>query len=226
VPTGFPSADWPIFDALSEQDRVAVLAATRRRQFARREVLCHEGDPVEVMYLIETGRVAVRVTNEQGDTVTVATFGKGAIVGEMALVGEQTERTATIVAIEPTDTWMLSRVAFNRLRVDHRSVDRFLVQLLAGHVKTLASQLLEALYVPVRHRVVRRLLELYNDQQAGPDGVPIALSITQDDLAGLVGATRPTVNQVLRSLESEHALRLYRGRIEVLDQSALRRRRG
>jgi len=226
VTTGLPTGDWPIFDALTEQDRVAVLAATRRRHFNRREVLCHEGDPVEMMYLIEAGRVAVRVTNEHGDTVTVATFGKGAIVGEMALVGEPTERTATVVAIEPTDTWMLSRVAFNRLRVDHRSVDRFLVQLLAGHVKILASQLLEALYVPVRHRVVRRLLELCDDQAQPSDGASIGLPITQDDLAGLVGATRPTVNQVLRSLESEQALRLHRGRIEVLDQSALARRRG
>jgi CRP/FNR family transcriptional regulator, cyclic AMP receptor protein len=226
VPTELQSGEWPIFDALTEHDRAAVLAATRRRHFARREVLCHEGDPVEMMYLIETGRVAVRVTNEQGDTVTVGTFGRGAIVGEMALVDEPTDRTATVVAIEPTDTLMLSRVAFNRLRVDHRSVDRFLVQLLAGHVKSLAGQLLEALYVPVRHRVVRRLLELCDDQRTDSDGAAIELPITQDDLAGLVGATRPTVNQVLRSLESEGALRLFRGRIEVLDQTILQRRRG
>jgi CRP/FNR family cyclic AMP-dependent transcriptional regulator len=221
-----PGDEWPIFDALNEQDRAAVLAATRRRHFARREVLCHEGDPVEMMYLIESGRVAVRVTNEYGDTVTVATFGRGAIVGEMALVDEPTERTATVIAIEATDTWMLSRVAFNRLSIEHRSVDRFLVQLLAGHVKNLAGQLLEALYVPVRHRVVRRLLELCDDQPTGLESAAIKLPITQDDLADLVGATRPTVNQVLRSLESEQALRLYRGRIEILDQSVLLRRRG
>ena len=103
-------------------------------------------------------------------------------------------------------------------------VDAFLLQLAVAQVHRLTRQVIEALYVPVRHRVVRRLLDLcplYAEQDAS-----INLLVTQDDLAGLAGAGRPSVNQVLQTLEAAGAIRLHRGRIEIRDQDQLRRRSG
>ena len=50
--------------------------------------------------------------------------------------------------------------------------------------------------------------------------------VTQDDIAGLTGAGRPTVNQVLRTLEGAGAIELRRGRIDVVDRAVLARHRG
>ena len=52
------------------------------------------------------------------------------------------------------------------------------------------------------------------------------LLVTQDDIAGLTGAGRPTVNQVLRTLEGAGAIELHRGRIDVVDRAVLARHRG
>jgi CRP-like cAMP-binding protein len=49
------------------------------------------------------------------------------------------------------------------------------------------------------------------------------IALTQDDLAGLAGATRPTVNQVLQRLASQGIVTLHRGSITVRDVPALRR---
>ena len=52
----------------------------------------------------------------------------------------------------------------------------------------------------------------------------MTIPLTQDELAELVGGTRPSVNQVLRRFVDEGVLELSRGRIIVTDVEALRRR--
>ena len=50
-----------------------------------------------------------------------------------------------------------------------------------------------------------------------------ALDVTQEELAGLVGATRPTVNQILQSLADQGAVALSRGKIEIRSRKVLTR---
>ncbi|RYZ29523.1 MAG: helix-turn-helix domain-containing protein, partial [Propionibacteriaceae bacterium] len=52
----------------------------------------------------------------------------------------------------------------------------------------------------------------------------VRVPLTQEDLAGLAGATRPTVNAALRRLEQDDVVRLRRGGVEILDVRALRQR--
>ena len=78
------------------------------------------------------------------------------------------------------------------------------------------------MYESLDRRVYRRLLELARAYGAADGTVTIPLSQTQ--LADLVGATRPSVNQVLHRLAELHVVSLGRSRIEVLDLAALERR--
>ena len=96
--------------------------------------------------------------------------------------------------------------------------------MLADQVLRLSGQLVEARFVPVRHRVARALIDLA-DQYAGL-GPRVSLLVTQDDIAGLAGTTRPTVNEVLRTLEAAGAIELHRGRVDVIDRTVLLRHRG
>ena len=87
-------------------------------------------------------------------------------------------------------------------------------RLLAATVERLSQSLLEAMYLGVDERVARRLVELAEIYRAG--AARVVVPITQDDLAGMAGTTRPTANLVLgagrrRSRAAE------RGRIEVTD---------
>jgi len=52
---------------------------------------------------------------------------------------------------------------------------------------------------------------------------PVAIPLTQDDIAQLAGTTRSTANRVLRAGEEQGVLQLARGRIEIHDRSGLRR---
>ena len=58
--------EWPLLASLAESDRERLLASTRRRSFAKGEVVVHEGDPADSLHLVESGRLAVRVTTVDG----------------------------------------------------------------------------------------------------------------------------------------------------------------
>lgn len=211
--------EWPLLQSLGEDDRRRVLAAARRRRYARRETLWHEGDPGDTLHLIDAGRIAIRVGTPLGDTATVTVLGPGEVLGELALLeGAQGRRSATACALERTETLVIHHDAFQELRRDHPTVERFLVAVLAEQVRRLTTHLVDALYVPADTRVARRLLEL----DAVYDGGDIAL--TQEDVATLAGTSRATVNRVVGELEAAGAVELRRGRIKVLDGPALERK--
>lgn len=213
--------EWPLLSGLPPDEVRRVLAHARRRRFAAREVLFHEGDLGDSLYLVDQGRVAIRVTTAAGDTATLAVLGPGTSFGELALFTERHRRTATALALEATETLSIGQAELAALRARYPQIDRVLIGVLVGQVQRLTRHLVEALYVPVEKRVLRRLLALA--EQYADGGQTAVIPLTQEDLGGLAGASRATVNQVLRKFEESGAMALHRGRIEILDRRALLR---
>ena len=212
---------WSLLDGVPEPERREILQIARRRNFAKGEVVCHRGDPADSCHLIASGRFAVRIMTPVGDTVTVAVRGSGATFGEMALLVDDAKRTATVTALEKGETYSIYREDFDRIRAKHPGADRFLWTFLVNEVRVLNERLLEALYVPVEKRVRRRLIELSELYQTAEGPV---ISLTQETIADLAGATRPVVNQVLRDEEKRGTIELSRGKTRVLDIDELERR--
>lgn len=209
--------EWDLLEGIPDECVRQIVADARRRRFAKREVLFHEGDPAASVHLIARGRVAIRVATPLADVATVDLLVAGQVVGEMALLFPGGVRSATALALEPTDTFMIDAARFAALRQEHPSLGDVLVQLLALRVRQLNGRLLEALYVPADIRLLRRVLEL-------ADVYGEVIPLTQEDLAGLAGATRATVNRVLRREEKAGSLSLARGQLTLLDRQALARR--
>jgi CRP/FNR family transcriptional regulator, cyclic AMP receptor protein len=212
--------DYEVLEGLSAPQRQSVLRQCVPEAFQRGDILVHEGAPGDALYLIESGRVALRITTPAGEVTTLSVLGAGQAFGEMALVGRR-PRTATAVALEPVRTLLMSRERFEGLRRESPDVDRLLVDILASRVDRLSRQLAEVMYLSAETRLARRLLTLASVYRDGSE--PVVVPLTQDDLAGLVGATRPTTNQLLRQLAADGAVTLSRGRVTVLDEPALRR---
>lgn len=210
-----------LLDTLADDDRRRLLATTRRRKFAAGEVIFHEGDRGDSVHLIERGHVAVRVGTPLGDVATLTMLGPGSAFGELALIDGNERRSATVVAIDATDTRVVDHGEFERLRREYPQIERFLVELLAAQVRRVSGLAVEAMFVPADIRVLRRLLEVA--QQFGEHGGTV-IALTQDDLASMAGTTRPTANRVLKRAETDGLLRLGRGRIEIIDADRLTKR--
>ena len=199
-----------------------LLSVARRRSFARNEVVFHHGDPADSLHLVTKGRFAIRVMTPLGETVTIGVRGSGDAFGEMALVSPEAKRSATIVALEEGETFAVYEGDFAELRSRHSAIDTALIAFLAREVRLLNERLLEALYVPVERRVLRRLNELAR-LYGGSDG-QVEVPLTQEALAEMAGTSRATVNRVLREEEQRGTVVLRRGRTVVVDREALARR--
>lgn len=203
-----------MLEGLPDAEVRRVIASAHRRRFARGEVLFHEGDPATTVHLVAKGRILIRVTTPRGEVATVDLVLAGDVVGELALLSPGRRRGASAVALEPTETLSIDETTFSALRRDDPVVSDFLVQLLAARVHRLTDRLLEALYLPADVRLLRRILEL---AEVYGDIVPL----TQEDLAGLAGTTRATVNRALRREEKLGTIVLTRGRVSVVDRDRL-----
>jgi CRP/FNR family transcriptional regulator, cyclic AMP receptor protein len=117
---------------------------------------------------------------------------------------------------------VLHRRDLDDLRASQPSIDRFLIDVLAGQVRRLSQRVLEALYLPADRRVLRRLAELAELYDDGDS--PIVIGLRQDDLATIAGTTRSTTNRVLQQLVEAGVVKVRRGRLEVHDVPALRKR--
>jgi CRP-like cAMP-binding protein len=211
---------WALFDGLPDADVREVLAIARRRKFTRGEVVFHQDDPADTLHLVVKGRFAVRVATRLGDTVVLAVLGPGDMFGELALLGDEgARRSATVAALEAGETQSVHQIDFDRLRRRRPETSEVLIAILAAQVRRLSDHLVEALYVSADKRVLRRLVDLAAIY--AKEGAEATIPLTQEDMAGLAGTSRATVNRVLREEEDRGSVRLSRGRTTVLDLDAL-----
>jgi CRP/FNR family transcriptional regulator, cyclic AMP receptor protein len=207
-------------DGVPEEELRRLLSIARRRRFSRNEVVFHREDPADSLHLVSKGRFAVRIMTPLGETVTIGIRGPGESFGEMALVAERRKRSATVEALEEAETFAVYVAEFQHLRREHPGVNQVLIGFLAEELDRQNEFLLEALYVPVERRVLRRLAEL-SEVYAGRDSV---IPLTQEQLAEMAGTSRATVNRVLREEQERGTVELRRGRTAVLDPEAIARR--
>jgi len=200
-----------------------LLRGAPRREFSRGEIIFHAGDEGTDVHVVERGHVAIQVTTPMGEVATVTVLGPGELFGEGALFSDDERRSATAVALESVETRAVNRDAFERLRTEDRGVDDFLMTALTNRLRDTTDHLLEALFVGVETRVLRRLLTLA-EQYADENSDEIVLPVNQEDVASMAGTTRPTANRVLRAAEQEGLIALGRARITIIDRSGIAKR--
>src|SRR5580704_12245945 len=98
------SMDWDILTSLNQDERRHILSGTRRRQFAPGDIIFHEGDPADSLHLLAAGHVTVWITTPLGESVILEILGPGAVFGELALLGHNQLRAATVRALERSET--------------------------------------------------------------------------------------------------------------------------
>jgi CRP-like cAMP-binding protein len=210
--------EWPLLAELDAEDLRQVLAVSRRRTFARGEVVFHRDDPADSLHLVVRGRFGARVVTPLGDSVLVDVLGPGQSFGELALVTQDARRSATVEALEAAETRSIFRDEFVALQRAHPGVKDVLLRLLGEQLRRSTDRVVEAHWIDAETRVRRRLSDL---SVTFTDGI---VPLTQEDIAALAGTSRATVNRVLREEEAHGAISRARGRTTVLDRDSLERR--
>jgi CRP-like cAMP-binding protein len=224
APVALPGPLGGFFGALSLEEREQLAGGGRRRRFPRGSTLFNEGETSDRVVLLLSGRVKVSYFTEEGKEVVLAVRSPGDILGELsALDGEP--RSATATALETVEALLLTAGQFRDFLCGQPQAAVVLLEMLARRLRDADRKRVEFGAYDTVGRVARRLLELA-DRFGEPDqdGIRIALPLSQDELAGWVGASRKAVGNALGWMRERGLIETRRRGLTIRDMTELRKR--
>ncbi len=216
-----------IFARLDEPALDRLAGELRRRRFGRGEVIFHLGDPGDALFLIVAGAVKISLPTEEGGEAILATLRPGEVFGELALL-DGAPRSASAVAMAPTEVLVLSRPRFEELVEAEPAIRQALFRTLAAEIRRLTEQVAELHFLDIPGRLAARLLRLAEEAGVRQLDGTIRLDgpITQGELAAMIGSTRQTVNRFLGAFAAAGLVRFEREAIVIVDAAGLSRAAG
>jgi CRP-like cAMP-binding protein len=181
-----------LFADMDDESRAEVARVAERRLLRRGDVLFSEGDDAHDLYVVNSGRIAIANKSQDGRESVVALMEAGDLFGEMAFFDGK-ERSAEARALESSE---VIAVPFEALRSLYERQPHLLwdvIALLVGRIRAVDEALADSVFLDVTGRTAKRLLELAGDSDE------FTLPITQEELAGMVGASRERVNKAIAS---------------------------
>ena len=109
---------FPIFQGLGDDRLAAVARCAMMRRVPRGAAVVHEGDRTDFVYFVLTGNLKVMVSDEDGREVILTILGQGEMFGEMGVL-DDSPRSASVVAVSPSDLVTIAKTDFKRLMQDN-----------------------------------------------------------------------------------------------------------
>ncbi len=165
---------------------------TERRKLARGDVLFREDAEPDELFVVISGRVAMVNRSIDGRESVVALMEKGDLFGEMPMF-DGLPRSTDARALESSE---VLAIPYDPVKALYAARPRLLwrvVELLAGRLRQMDGVLADSVFLDVTGRTAKRLLEIAGDSDE------FALPVTQEELAGMVGASRERVNKAIAS---------------------------
>jgi CRP/FNR family cyclic AMP-dependent transcriptional regulator len=211
--------------ALTEPEWLDLSARARPKRLPRGAYLLVEGAHSDVVYVLVSGRVKVLSATSEGIESVLALRGPGTLLGELSAI-DNAPRSASVVAIDPVETLVLTSRAFTEFLLAQPRVGLVLVRTLISRVREADRRRTEFGALDTTSRVALRLVELaerFGADKEATGQVRITVPITQDELASWVGASREAAVKALRLLRARGWIETERRGLVVRDLDALKR---
>ena len=181
-----------LFAELDDQSLHDILSVSETRRLRRGDTIFLEDDDPDGIYVVVKGRVAIANKSIDGRESVVALMEPGDLFGEMPLF-DGLGRSAEARALEPSTVIEISYAPVMALYEENPTELWAVVRLLASRLRSMDESLADSVFLDVTGRTAKRLLELADDSDE------FTLPITQEELAGMVGASRERVNKAIAS---------------------------
>ena len=206
-----------LFESFDDDALDRVTSCASELECCRGDVLFYEGDASHHLYVVLDGRIAILSRADDGREWMFNVMEPGELFGEMGMLDDK-GRSADARALEPARVLM---VPYDVVRAELNQQPLLLwnlATLLVGRLRVVNAALADSLFLDVTGRTAKRLLELSEEADE------FELSFTQEELAGMVGASRERVNKAIASFVRLGWLARIDGSYAVLNREQLRRR--
>jgi len=213
-----------LFQHLSDEDRVLLAGSIKLQSLKKGEILFNKGGAGDALYIIKKGKIKIFLSSHAGDEVLLAIFSEADFFGEMALL-DGMPRSADAIAIEPTELLLLNRNDFISFLNHNSNAVQAVLQSLSQRLRRTDDILEDTCFLQISERFAKKLVELamQHGRREG-DVIFIDLSLTQKDMASMVGATRESINKELRTLREKGLVSIQENMICIHNLERLKRR--
>jgi CRP-like cAMP-binding protein len=187
------------------------------RRFKANEQLFAAGDEPNGQFCLLSGQINLINCSTAGKQMVHSLFRPGSWFGYLSVLDTQ-PRFQDAMAVTPTDVLYLSTTGFRRIVKNNPEYFEHFALLLCRSVRVMLSMLVDYRTSSLSSRLAAVLLDMSPPRDAAPAPGP---RVTQDALAGIVGASRQTVNRQLRDWQTKNFIRLGYGLVTVVDRAAL-----
>ena len=219
-------APYDLFQWLSEAARSAFVRNARSRQYAPGTTIYFEGEAGNELFRIVSGTVRLYVARPSGQEVIYALFEPGDCFGDSSCIDGE-PRSQTAEAVGAVEVQVLDRAAFDRMRQLYREFEDALLRLITRQVRLLSVFNADSHLSNLSARVASRIVTVAQSfGVANEAGIRLSLRLPQSELALMVGASRQTVNRVLRQFQDEGLILIEYGTLVVLALERLKIKAG
>jgi CRP-like cAMP-binding protein len=181
-----------LFEDLDEEKVDQIVQASEERDLVRGDVIFTEGADADALYIVVSGRIAISNKSFDGRESMVALMERGDLFGEMSLF-DGLGRSAEARALEPSAIVVIPFAPLRMLWEDHPELLWRVIAMLTRRLRAMDEALADSFFLDVTGRTAKHLLELAGERDE------FDIPITQEELAGLVGASRERVNKAISS---------------------------
>ena len=204
-----------LFEDLSEDELEELSRITPYKRFQAGEIIYHMEDPADALYFIREGMVKISMYFPNGKEMILGLLGQYDIFGELLLL-ESERRPNQAEAVLDTTLIVMPESDFQRLLAQQPRIAMKFIQVMSTNLWKAESRFAEVGAFDAPGRLANLLLRLAKDFGVdGERGTVIDLTLTQQDLAKMIGATRETVSHCLARLLEYGAVRRRRAPITV-----------
>jgi cAMP-binding proteins - catabolite gene activator and regulatory subunit of cAMP-dependent protein kinases len=184
------------------------------RHYKKKDLIFREGELPRWLYFVESGKVKIYKTSEDGREFIVKVAQAGDFLGFLALFKEDAYPESA-AALEDCSIKLVPKQDFAALVFGNRDVNARFIKMLAGHIADREQQLIELAYNSVRKRVATALAQLC--EQSGP-----TIQLLREDLAALAGTAKETLIRTLTDFKNEGLIEIKDGVVTVAQLGKLK----
>jgi CRP/FNR family transcriptional regulator, cyclic AMP receptor protein len=181
-------------------------------RYAKNQKIFSQGEAADTVFFIQEGKVKLTVLSELGKEAVVGIFAEGQFFGEGCLsrVGL---RAATSHAMEDCLITSITKKAMLAALESEPEFSAFFITYLLSRNSRIEDDLIDQLFNSSERRLARLLLLLADFGKEG-GGAPVAVTLSQETLAEMIGTTRSRVSFFMNKFRKKGFIS-YNGKIEV-----------
>jgi len=212
----------PILAELGPEVLARLSERIQLREVRRREVVYLPGDPGNSLFIVNGGRIKISKVTRDGKALTLNYVGPSEVFGETCLI-EGGPREEMAEAMENSMITELERGDVEKLLQNHAQLGFQLTRILAQRRRELENKLETLVFRDVTSKLAELLLALAEEYGVEDSrGTMVALKITHQELANLIGSTRETVSLTLSQFKRKRLICTEGRKVIISDAESLR----